>query len=229
MTTNPNTTNPITTSPSTVLSDSCQTVVLDYVVLRKQNFNTINDYYNKLLSNYTSNYSAYTTQTNSSNQNDRTNAAVKLKGIVADLNTQMIAVSKAMIDSVDRDTNLILDQKNQLQTKTTTVDALNHDIKLLKDENDELITLSSSREDSLNSTKTSTDNKYFITYIYIGINILLLCLIIGFICRLIYSSYASSSSSSPNTMNNISRNNMKTNNVITNNVKNNTRTNNTKL
>lgn len=214
------TTIPNTTSPKTDLSDSCQTVVLDYTVLRKQNFNTINDYYNNLLSKYTTNYSAYTTQTNSSNQNDRTNAAVNLKGIVADLNTQMIAVSKAMIDSVDRDTDLILDQKNQLQKQTTTVDALNHDIKLLKDENDELITLSNSREDSLNSTKTSTDNKYFITYIYIGINILLICLIIGFICRLIYSSYSSSSSSSSfATMNNISRNNMKTN----------TRTNNTKL
>ena len=212
------TTIPNTTSPKTDLSDSYQTVVLDYAVLRKKNFNTINDYYNNLLSKYTTNYSAYTTQTNSSNQNDRTNAAVNLKGIVADLNTQMIAVSKAMIDSVDRDTDLILDQKNQLQKKTTTVDALNHDIKLLKDENDELITLSNSREDSLNSTKTSTDNKYFITYIYIGINILLICLIIGFICRLIYSSY-SSSSSSFTTMNNISRNNMKTN----------TRTNNTKL
>jgi ATP-dependent Zn protease len=123
-----------------------------------------------------------------------------------------------MIDSVDRDTDLILDQKNQLLTKTTEVDTLSNDIKNLKDENKELTILASSREDSLNSTKHSTENKNIVTYVYIGINILLVCLIIGFIFNLVYSSYSQSNT----TMNNISRTNIT-------NTRTNTRINNTKI
>lgn len=132
----------------------------------------------------------------------------------------MIAITKTVIESVDRDTDLILDQKNQLKNKTDEVENLTNEIKILKDKDTELLVLSTSREDSLSSTKTGSDDKQFITYIYIGINILLVCLVIGLIIYLVYSNYSSKSSNTANTAttattantsNNTSRTNMKTN------------------
>ena len=84
-------------------------------------------------------------------------------------------------------------------------------MKILKDKDTELLVLSASREDSLSSTKSGSDDKQFITYIYIGINILLVCLVIGLIIYLVYSNYSHKSSNLVNTTNNVSRTNMKTN------------------
>ena len=215
-TTYPNTTRP-SSIPTGTVSSSCQTSIPDYRTLRQQNFTTINNYYNDLLTNYTNNYTDYTTQKNSSNINDRTYAETTLKPKVTNYNNQMITITKTVIDSVDRDTDLILDQKNQLQNKTSEVENLTNELKILKDKDTELLILSNSREDSLSSTKSGSDDKQFITYIYIGINILLVCLVIGLIIYLVYSNYSHKSSNSANTAttantsNNVSRTNMKTN------------------
>ena len=140
-TTTTTTTAHISTIPTGTVASSCQTSVPDYKTLRQQNFSTITEYYNNLLSNYTKNYTDYTTQKNSTNVNDRTYAETNLKPKITDYNTQMIAISKTVIDSVDRDTDLILDQKNQLLEKTTKVDNLINDIKMLKDKDSELLIL----------------------------------------------------------------------------------------
>jgi hypothetical protein len=214
-TTFPNTTRQ-STIPTGTIATSCQTSIPDYKTLRQENFSSINDYYNNLLDTYTKSYTDYTTQKNSPNVNDRAYAETTLKPKVTDYNNQLIAISKAVIDSVDQDTDLIIEQKNQLQEKTSKVENLTNEIKMLKDKDDELLIVSNSREDSLNSTKTGTEDKQFTAYIYIGINILLVCLVIGFVFYLVYSNYATNSS---NTVNNASRTNVK-NNVRTN-VKNN--------
>lgn len=190
--------------PTGMITTSCQTSVPDYKTLRQENLDTINTYYNNLLSNYTKSYTEYTTQKNSSNINDRTYAETTLKPQTVDYNNQMIAISKTVINSVDQDTDLILDQKNQLQEKTNEVENLTTEIKLLTDKDNDLLILTNSREDSLSSTKSGTDDKQFMAYIYIGINIFLVCLIIGLIIYLVYSNYSSKSNT---TINNISRNN----------------------
>lgn len=74
----PNTTRS-STIPTGTIAGSCQESVPDYKTLRSQNFNTINNYYQDLLNNYTKNYTDYTTQKNSSNINDRTYAETTLK------------------------------------------------------------------------------------------------------------------------------------------------------
>jgi hypothetical protein len=196
----------ISTIPTGTVASSCQTSFPDYRTLRQQNFSTITEYYNNLLSNYTKNYTDYTTQKNSININDRTYAETTLKPNIDDYNKQMITISKAVIDSVDRDTDLIIDQKNHLQQKTTEVETLTNEIKILTDKDNELLILSTSRKDNLNSTKSGTEDKQFTAYIYIGINILLVCLVIGLIIYLVYSNYATKSS---NTINNVSRTNMR--------------------
>ena len=210
-TTFPNTTRQ-STIPTGTIATSCQTSIPDYKTLRQENFGSINDYYNNLLNTYNKTYTDYTTQKNSPNVNDRAYAETTLKPKVTDYNNQLIAISKAVIDSVDQDTDLIIEQKNQLQEKTSKVENLTNEIKMLKDKDDELLIVSNSREDSLNSTKTGTEDKQFTAYIYIGINILLVCLVIGFVFYLVYSNYATNPS---NTVNNSSKTNVK-NNVRTN-------------
>lgn len=215
-TTFPNTTRQ-STIPTGTIATSCQTSIPDYKTLRQENFGSINDYYNNLLNTYNKTYTDYTTQKNSPNVNDRAYAETTLKPKVTDYNNQLIAISKAVIDSVDQDTDLIIEQKNQLQEKTSKVENLTNEIKMLKDKDNELLILSGSKEDSLNSTKSGTEDKQFTTYIYIGINILLVYLVIGLIIYLVYSNYASNSATAPNTsnksntLNNTSRTNVGTN------------------
>jgi hypothetical protein len=171
-------------------NSSCNISIPDYTTIRKQNLDKINTYYNNLLSSYTQNYRDYSNQVASTNVNDRTYANITLKPKVENYNTQIINVSKSMIDNINQDTELIIEQKNQLQDKTMQVDTLINNIKLLKDKDNEMNILSRSRNDSLNSTKTGTDTINFYTYIYIGINILMVLSIIGITIYLVYSNYS---------------------------------------
>jgi len=196
-----------TTAP--IEASSCNIAIPDYKTLRQTNITKINDYYNTLLASYTKNYTDYSTQSVSQNVNDRTYADTTLKPQVANYNTQIINLSQSMIDSVDKDTNLILDQKNDLEQKTQQVSTIMDNIKLLKDKDIEMDILSNSRNDSLTFTKSGSDNIQFMTYVYIGINILLVLIIIGLIIYMVYSNYTSSSgnSSRNNTYKNITTNN----------------------
>ena len=96
----------------------CSVNIPDYSVLRQKNLEKINNYYTDLLDTYTSTYADFNTQLSSANVNDRTYANTKLKPTVENTNIQMINLNQNMIDTVNKDTDLILDQKNQLQERT---------------------------------------------------------------------------------------------------------------
>jgi hypothetical protein len=202
---------PNTTSASTIpisaqasSSGNCNISIPDYTTLRQQNLDKINNYYNTLLSSYTQNYRDFSSQSASSNVNDRTYANTTLRPKVQNYNTQIINVSQSMIDNVNQDTDLIMEQKNQLLDKTNQIDTLMNNIKLLKEKDNEMNVLSRARNDSLNSTKTGTDDMNFYTYIYIGINILMVLCVIGIVIYIVYSNY--STVSGKNTMiNNVHR------------------------
>lgn len=200
-------------SPPAPQDDSCQISVPDYSVLRQQNISKINGYYSTLLESYTKNYNDFTTQQTSQNINDRQYANSTLKPKVADYNTQIINLSQALINTVNQDTDLIMEQKNQLQKKTLDVDSLMSNINLLKDKDTEMTVLLNSRNDSFNFSKASADDMKFMTYVYIGIDILLVLLVVGFIIYLVYSGYNNTSSNtSSNTKANNSYKNISMNN-----------------
>ena len=182
----------------------CSVNIPDYSVLRQKNLEKINNYYTDLLDTYTSTYADFNTQLSSANVNDRTYANTKLKPKVENTNIQMINLNQNMIDTVNKDTDLILDQKNQLQERTKNIDTLISNITLLKDKDNELTVLKGARNDSLNSTTEGAEGIQFTTYIYMGINILLILLILGLIIYIVYSNYGSSMTGKPgNNTNNI--------------------------
>jgi len=207
----PNTTNGMT-QPITILkaqthsSKNCDITIPDYTTLRQQNLDKINTYYNSLLSSYTQNYKDYSNQSASSNVNDRTYANTTLKPKVQNYNTQLINVSQSMIDNVNQDTDLIMQQKNELLDKTHKIDNIMNNIQLLKDKDNEMTVLTQARNDSLNSSKHSAENMNFTTYIYIGVNMLMVLCVIGIVIYLVYSNYSVSRNSNTNRMNNVYRN-----------------------
>ena len=170
-------------------SASCQVTIPDYSTLRQKNIDTINSYYTNLLSTYTQNYTDYSKQNASNNINDRTYAGTTLKPKVADSNTQIVNLSQTMSNRVNQDTDLINMQKNTLTQKMSQIDSILANIKMLKDKDSEMTVLNRARQDSLNSTKDSTYSMQFTTYIYIGICILLVLIIIGLIIYLVYSNF----------------------------------------
>ena len=192
-----------TTIPTQLGNESCNTP-LEYSVVRKNNLNKITEYYNTLLNEYSKTYTDYASQSNSVNTNDRTYAETTLKPKTEAYNTQIINLSKELIDTVNKDTDLILDQKNELETKTQKIDTLMNDIKLLKQKNTDLSIIEKSQVDSLNTTKTGADDLKMTSQLYMGVNILLVLLVIGFIVYLVYSNFTTKSSNS--NMNNIYKN-----------------------
>jgi hypothetical protein len=192
-----------TTMPTQLGNESCATP-LEYSVVRKNNLNKITEYYNTLLNEYSKTYTDYASQSNSVNTNDRTYAETTLKPKTEAYNTQIINLSKELIDTVNKDTDLILDQKNELETKTQKIDTLMNDIKLLKQKNTDLSIIEKSQVDSLNTTKTGADDLKMTSQLYMGVNILLVLLVIGFIVYLVYSNFTTKSSNS--NMNNIYKN-----------------------
>ena len=197
-----------TTTGTTTMNTSagsCDIAIPDYTTLRQQNLDKINEYYNTLLSSYTQSYRDFTTQSASSNVNDRTYANTTLKPKVQNYNTQIINVSQSMIDNVDQDTDLIMQQKDQLLEKTNQIDTIMNNIKLLKEKDNEMNILVRARNDSLNSSKTGTDDMSFYTYIYIGINILMVLCIIGIVIYIVYSNYSGGYGMNSTRMNNAHR------------------------
>ena len=219
--------NPIYTQKS----DSCQISIPDYSVLREQNIKQINDYYTKLLDTYTKNYSDYSSQSISNDADKRQAANSLLKPQVINYNTQIINLSQSLINNVNQDTDLITDQKNQLSIKMSSIDTLMTNIKMLTDKDNEMTVLSGSRLDSLSSTKTGSEDMQFNTYVYIGICILLVLVIIGLIVYLVYTGYTKSgplqSTSSNSLSNSLSNSPIKSPEIIsiTKNIKNANKTN----
>lgn len=188
-TTNPNTTNPNTTNsnPAPSIAKCNGGSLPNYSSLRKDNIDKIKTYYNKLLDEYTNAYTEYSNNKNSTVISDREDAEAILKPRVEAYNTQIINLSKELINSVDRDTDLILDQKNELEEKQQKIDKLLNDTKMLKSKQRDSTISEKARNDSLNITKTGAEELQFTSHMYMAFNILLVILVLGFIIYLVYS------------------------------------------
>ena len=103
-----------------------------------------------------------------------------------------------MINSVNQDNDLINEQKNTLMKKMTQIDTVMANINMLTDKDNEMTVISNSRDDSLSSTKSTTENMQFNTYIYIGMCILITLIIIGLIVYLVTSSSSTNKTETKN-------------------------------
>ena len=167
---------------------SCATP-LNYSLVRNNNFAKILEYYNTLLNEYTRLYTQYSTDINSPNSSDRDNAKNILKPKIDAYNLQIINLSQELINNINKDTDLILSQKNELDTKTQSIDTLLDNIKMLKEKDIDLSITEKSRIDSLNTTKTGAEDIHFNSQIYMGLNILLVLIVIGLIIYLVNSNF----------------------------------------
>ena len=215
---NPNTTEPAqfgNTTPTDSQktgNSTCQVTIPDYNDLRHQNIKKINTYYKTLLDSYTKNYTDYATQSASNNVNDRTYATTTIMPNVQNSNSQIINLSQAMINNVNLDNDLILEQKKTLVEKMDEIDSIITNINLLSDKDIEMTVLTGAKQESLNSTTSSKEDMQFNTYIYIGVCILLVIIIIGLIIYLVYSNYTSKESSNNVKLNSLYKN-INTNNI----------------
>ena len=211
--TNPNPTNPNSTNPNPVpsLAKCNGGTPPNYSSLRKDNIDKIKTYYNTLLDNYTKAYTEYTTNKNSTIISDREDAEAILKPRAEAYNTQIINLSKELITSVNRDTDLILDQKNDLEEKQKQIDTLLNNTKMLKSKQRDSTISEKARNDSLNTTKVGTEELQFTSHMYMAFNILLVILVVGFIIYLVYSNTDTTTTNNQNSINSIYKN-IKTNN-----------------
>jgi len=188
-----------TTSPAT-----CNSInIPDYNTLRQDNLYKITTYYSELLGSYTQSYKDYSTQIASSNVNDRLYAKNTLKPKVDNYNQQIINLSEKMINNVNQDTDLIMEQKNELTTKTRQIDNLIENITLLKDKDNEMSVLTGARKDSLYSAQNSKEDMTFYTWVYIGICVLLVFIVIGIIIYIVFNNYTNTGTSNNNIHKNI--------------------------
>jgi len=191
-------------NPLQVVNKKCNTTIpLNYSIVRKQKIDTITKYYNNLLNEYTKLYTDYTIDSNKPEADARSYADTTLKPKVEDYNTQIIKLCKELINTVNRDNDLILDQKTELEKKSKNVNTLMKEIKMLKDKKIDLSINEKSQIDNLNNTKESAEDLEFTSQIYMGINILLVFLVISLILYLVYSNFGSNNS---NSINNIYKN-----------------------
>jgi len=211
--TNPNPTNTNTTNSNPVpsLAKCNGGTPPNYSSLRKDNIDKIKTYYNTLLDNYTKAYTEYTTNKNSTIISDREDAEAILKPRAEAYNTQIINLSKELITSVNRDTDLILDQKNDLEEKQKQIDTLLNNTKMLKSKQRDSTISEKARNDSLNTTKVGTEELQFTSHMYMAFNILLVILVVGFIIYLVYSNSDTPTNNNQNSINSIYKNIKKNN------------------
>jgi hypothetical protein len=208
--TNPNTTLSQTTIPLTTMQSgdiqasneeggSCNIRIPDYTTLRQQNIEKVNNYYNKLLSSYTSAYGDYAKQSKGT-KNDQNYANTVLLPKYSNYNNQLINITQSMIDNVNQDIDLISSQKDELINKNRQINTIMNNITMLKDKDNEMSVLTGSRSDSLTSANEGLSEINFSTYIYIGIDVFCILLILGLIIYIVYSSFTNKRT---NNLNNI--------------------------
>lgn len=187
-TTTTTTTTSISTSSSKPNDENVDTCpeIKDYENLRAENFQKIDTYYRDLLKKYTDAYTEYASNAESINDNDKTYATTILSPKVAAINNQIITLTQKLIDNVNTDTDLILEQKNELDKKNSVIDNLISTNDQIKKQLKEANTSSQSRNDNYNSLKGVVEDIEFKNNLFIGGNILLLMTIIGLIIYNVY-------------------------------------------
>ena len=218
------TTVPAPPSSATVSAPKTQTcnTPLDYAVVRKNNIAQITEHYQKLLDTYTKAYTDYSTNNASSKQPDRDYAKLTLKPKTEAYNTQIINISRELMSSVNKDTDLIVEQTKELEKNIQKLNILMDDIKLLRERNAEFKIAEQSQEDNVKNTQSGSDDLHFTSQIYMGINMLLVLIIVGLIIYLVYSNFTSkkNNTNSTTTSGNTSTNAMNKINGINNIYKN---------
>jgi hypothetical protein len=185
--------------------DSCNIYIPDYAVLRQQNLDKINEYYESLLSTYTSTYTQYATQSKGT-KNDQNYANNILLPKYKNYNDQIINLTQTVINNVNQDMDLISAQKDELTNKTRTVDTIMNNIALLKDKDNEMTVLTGARQQSLSSSDDGLNDMTFSTYIFIGINVFFLLVVLGLVFYIVYSSFSTSNKAKNNLYANIAVN-----------------------
>jgi hypothetical protein len=192
-----------TPTPTNTSLQSCSTP-LKYEDVRKNKLTSITEYYNTLLTQYTTLYTQYSKDRTSTNKSDKDNAELILKPKIAEYNKQLINLMQTLMDTNNKDVDLILLQKNELDTKSSSNESIISDIKILTNKNADLDATKKVQDDNVNSTKLGTEDLHFTTQIYMGINILLILLIIGLIMYLVFTKLPSNSNSgNSNKVNNL--------------------------
>ena len=172
------------------INQTCKTP-LDYAVVRKNNIAKITAQYQSLLDSYTKAYTEYSKNNVSSRPSDIEYAKLTLKPQTEAYNTQIINISRELMNSVNKDTDLIVEQTKEYEKKTQKLNNVLDDIKLLREKNAELKISEQSQEDNVKITQSGSDDLHFTSQIYMGINILLVLIITGLIIYLVYSNFTS--------------------------------------
>lgn len=189
-------------------ADTCTLGLPNYETLRQQNLTSINSYYKDLLAQYSSSYTDYV-KNSAGNVNDRSYAETQLKPKTVDLNNQMITLNQQMIDSINEDDNNIIQLRNDLEMKKNKIEELNKNIRNLKKNSKNIDTNYKSRNDNLKNANQGLEDIKFWNWVYIAINVILICAIIGMIVYMIF--FANTSSANTVTTVPTSNNTVKTN------------------
>lgn len=180
-------------------ANSCTLNLPNYEDVRNSNMKSINDYYDDLLTQYTKNYSDYA-RNSSGNASDRTYAETQLKPKTTDLNNQIIKLNHTMIDSINKDNDVIITLKNQLEDKNKII---NDNILTIDNLKKKISTVDNQyglKKENLNESQEQNDTMKFWSWIYIGLNIILVLFILVLIIYLLFSK-SSSATNNSNKMN----------------------------
>ena len=179
--TSPTTTSPVTTCPP----------IPDYLTLRKQNLEQIQNYYNQLLKDY----SGYAGNNMASAQN-----------MLADYHNQFNAAAESLLNNLNTTLELVSEQHSTIQENSDLVTQnrnrlaqLKRDIKRLMAEND-------ARHQNAIDTKKSTKYTGYWHKGFLALNIILLLVAIGLVIWIFLSS-SSGNGRNTRATNNTARNN----------------------
>lgn len=182
-------------------ANSCTMNLPNYEDVRSTNIKSINDYYEDLLTKYTKSYTDYA-KNSSSNVSDRTYAETQLKPNTTNLNNQIIKLNQTMIDSINKDNDIIMALKNQLEDKKQIINDNILNIDNIKTEINTINNQYNLKTEDLNKTEQYNESITIWKWLYIVINILLVVCISGLIIYLLFSNSTSNTNNKSNSNNN---------------------------
>lgn len=159
--------------------DKCAINLKDYESVRKEMKNDIDDYYNKVLGLYTQNYDDYLSNVNSTDQDKIDFALTQLKPMIKGYNKQLITINQKLIDRVNSVSKLIEKQKKSLESNRNEINDNYVKIEKLENRRKQLKTEIEGNQNYLNDVEGRTETDSVYKYLYIGVNILLLIIIIA--------------------------------------------------
>ena len=169
----------ISTNSNSTADEECKNELPDYETLRNQNLDKINSYYNKILGDYTTNYTSYLNKINSADNDDRQNALTQIKPKVKSYNDHLIKINQEMIAKVNLTNDLIVKQKEELDLKRKIVNENYIKIDNLKLKNRQLKNDNQGKESNLTDSNQLIKSNNTYKYGIIGVNILVLVVIIA--------------------------------------------------